>query len=66
MLSLSVPNVPIMLTNPDGAQSKDVQELLGDSDVSTTMNVHDEIIAHAAREAERDSAKLLDKVVGMS
>lgn len=43
-------------------QPKDVQELLGHSDVSTTMNVY----AHAAREAKRDSAKLLDKVVGMN
>ena len=37
-------------------------ELLGHSDVSTTMNVY----AHATREAKRDSAKLLDKVVGMN
>ncbi len=50
----------------NGAQPKDVQELLGHSDVSTTMNVHDEIIAHATREAKRESAKLLDKVVGMN
>ena len=46
----------------NGAQPKDVQELLGHSDVSTTMNVY----AHASREAKRDSAKLLDKVVGMN
>jgi integrase len=43
-----------------GAAPKDVQELLGHSDVSTTMNVY----AHATREAKRSSAKLLDKVSG--
>ena len=43
-----------------GAAPKDVQELLGHSDVSTTMNVY----AHATREAKRTSARLLDKVVG--
>ena len=46
----------------NGAQPKDVQELLGHSDVSTTMNVY----AHATRKAKRESAKLLDKVVGMN
>ena len=44
----------------NGAAPKDVQELLGDSDVSTTMNVY----AHATREAKRTSARLLDKVAG--
>ena len=43
-----------------GAQAKDVQELLGHSDVRTTMNVY----AHATREAKRTSARLLDKVEG--
>ena len=44
----------------NGAAPKDVQELLGHSDVSTTMNVY----AHANREGKRNSARLLDKVVG--
>ena len=43
-----------------GATPKDVQELLGHSDVSTTMNIY----AHASKEAKRTSARLLDKVVG--
>ena len=43
-----------------GAAPKDVQELLGHSDVSTTMNIY----AHSSREAKRNSAKLLDKAVG--
>ena len=38
----------------------DVQELLGHSDVSTTMNVY----AHSTRDAKRKSVRLLDKVVG--
>lgn len=45
-----------------GAHPKEVQELLGHADVSTTMNVY----AHASREAKRQSAKLLDNLaVGM-
>lgn len=43
----------------DEAAPKDVQELLGHSDVSTTMNIY----AHATREEKRSSARLLDKVV---
>ena len=44
----------------NGAASKDMQELLGHANVSTTMNIY----AHATREAKRTSARLLDKVVG--
>ena len=51
-------NFWLALTN--GAAPKDVQELLGHADVSTTMNIY----AHATREAKRSSARLLDKVVG--
>lgn len=43
-----------------GAAPKDVQELLGHSDMSTTMNIY----AHSTKEAKRTSARLLDKVVG--
>ncbi|MCH5186503.1 MAG: site-specific integrase [Oscillospiraceae bacterium] len=42
------------------AAPKDVQELLGHADVSTTMNIY----AHASKETKRSSARLLDKVVG--
>lgn len=42
----------------NGAAPKDVQELLGHADVSTTMNIY----AHSKREAKRTSARLLDKV----
>ncbi len=44
----------------NGAAPKDVQELLGHSDVSTTMNVY----AHSTRKAKQESARLLDKVAG--
>ena len=44
----------------NGAAPKDVQELLGHADISTTMNIY----AHAAKEDKRPSARLLDKVVG--
>lgn len=43
----------------NGAPPKDVQELLGHSNVSTTMNVY----AHATREAKRTSVRILDNVV---
>ena len=43
-----------------GAKPTDVQELLGHSDVNTTMSIY----AHATKEAKRTSARLLDKVVG--
>lgn len=42
------------------AAPKEVQELFGHADVSTTMNIY----AHATKEAKRISARLLDKVVG--
>ena len=41
-----------------GASPKDVQELLGHSDVSTTMNVY----AHSSEEAKLSSARLLDEL----
>ena len=37
-----------------------LEELLGHSDVSTTMNVY----AHSTRKAKRESSRLLDKVAG--
>lgn len=42
-----------------GAAPKDVQELLGHSDVSTTMNIY----AHATKETKKTSARLLDQIV---
>ena len=44
----------------NGVAPKDVQELLGHADVSTTMTIY----AHATREAKRTSARLLNKVIG--
>ena len=43
-----------------GAKPTDVQELLGHSDVNTTMPIY----AHATREAKNTPARLLDNVVG--
>ena len=40
------------------AQPKEVQELLGHSDIRTTMNIY----AHASREVKRSSARLMGKV----
>ena len=42
-----------------GVPMKQIQEWLGHSDMSTTMNIY----AHSTREAKRASARLLDKVV---
>lgn len=41
-----------------GASPKDVQELLGHSDISTTMNIY----AHSSREKKQSAARLLDKI----
>lgn len=43
-----------------GAAPKDVQELLGHTDISTTMNIY----AHACRETKRSLSRMLDQVVG--
>lgn len=43
----------------NGAAPKDVQELLGHTDINTTLNVY----AHATREPKRNSAMLLDATV---
>ncbi len=42
----------------NGAAPKDVQELLGRSDITTAMGAY----AHATRETKRTSARLMDKV----
>lgn len=44
----------------NGAKPKDVQELLGHSSVTTTMNIY----AHATRESKKASAKILDTLTG--
>lgn len=55
--ALRHPYTSNMLNN--GAAPKDVQELLGHSDVNTTMNVY----AHSTRQSKHKSAMLLDKAV---
>ena len=50
----------IIYSSSSTSYLKDVQELLGLSDVSTTINVY----AHSTRKAKRNSARLLDKVAG--
>ena len=46
----------VLISN--GVPAKDVQELLGHSDVKTTLNVY----AHGSRESKRKAVDLLDKV----
>ena len=41
-----------------GAKPKDVQELLGHSDLSTTMNIY----THGSSESKRNAVMLLDEV----
>ncbi len=43
-----------------GASPKDVQEMLGHSDISTTMNWY----AHGTKDTKRSSVKMLDQLTG--
>ena len=43
-----------------GASPKDVQEMLGHSDIGTTMNWY----AHGTKDTKRSSVKVLDQLTG--